>query len=326
MASNLASMAPIEANANSLKPASEDEIQMNQAYEEIGGRCVDRGLPGYSYEFVPSHSSALPSPLDTDLYRHTHPHPDMTNAIGLLSDGSHILTHFGVVNHHMDALQRELVEVIKDGQKKVIRSVSTVGDEVGHNMTAISKQVDSLNESLETVKVLPEALETIETVFSRLQDMEENADRLSRDMASNSEKVVSTLREAINEAVTRPVTTLLTKMAVIEAELHDLRQAVEGFNRRPDTTDRRHEDVSAPMNAMPSYPSRQQMEWAQYLVSTYPRRERDEDRRGISTFPAQHPINFGLPPNQHISGQAGLDYQMMGFPPGYNGYTNRNHE
>jgi len=117
--------------------------------------------PKGRYEFANHHPSAVPSPL----YVHTAmPRGPPSH---LLADGSDIITHFGVANHHIDLVAQSLHKSIDTTKQEAISSMITKYNEtvtileehvsdikahlnaVEHNMGSISGKTETANSKLD---------------------------------------------------------------------------------------------------------------------------------------------------------------------------------
>ncbi|OCL05216.1 hypothetical protein AOQ84DRAFT_366849 [Glonium stellatum] len=172
--------------------------------EQLGG-----SPPKGRCEFVPRHPSALPSPL----YGHT------TMPLGppnhLLADGSDIITHFGVANHHIDLVAQSLHKSIDMTKQEAINSMVTKYNEtviileqhvsdikahlnaVEHNMGRMSGEAETLNSKLDKlVDFLKE--EVVEPLIKNIQRNVNTENELKAYQAS-TENELKALQAVVQE-------------------------------------------------------------------------------------------------------------------------------
>ena len=130
----------------------------------------------------------------------------------LLADGSDIITHFGVANHHIDLVAQSLH-----------KSIDTTKQE------AISSMITKYNE---TVTILEEHVSDIK---AHLNAVEHNMGRISGKTETANSKL-DKLVEFLKKEVVEPLVENIQRNANTENELKALQATVQELQKKPETT------------------------------------------------------------------------------------------
>ena len=173
--------------------------------------------PKGRYEFANHHPSAVPSPLcvHTTMPRGPPNH--------LLADGSDIITHFGVANHHIDLVAQSLHKSIDTTKQETISSMITKYNEtvtileehvsdikvhlntVEHNMGSISGKTETANSKLdELVEFLKK--EVVEPLVKNIQRNVKTENELKA-YQINTENELKALQAIVQELQKKSETT-----------------------------------------------------------------------------------------------------------------------
>ncbi|KAF2763404.1 hypothetical protein EJ05DRAFT_37784 [Pseudovirgaria hyperparasitica] len=215
-----------------LKMREEDKVDKNASKgihhtpQQNGGKALNSSESGltpflsqhqidspmmrrYNAEGVPHTSSAAPSPLQT------HPasaHPTFLSPItnGMLADGSNIVTHFGVTNHHMDAIADTTYRVM-DAHKN--EEIQTMNENHEATMQALNKQFG--------------------TLLGQVKSLENSNGRLVGDVA-NATVTISKLMDTVQKDLIRPLNQVLKSNASLESDVSRLNKSFSDVESKVD--------------------------------------------------------------------------------------------
>jgi hypothetical protein len=200
---------------------------------------VSPSKAGYNDDFYASYPSALPSPLNNMVGPHmppfasgvfppfpsgTDPTSPPESSLGLLPDGSNILTHFYMCNQHIDTTGRILFDEVVKARKATIKA----GDDKQDTTISI------LEERFNDIKVLINSVgEKVDHVSERNQTVNSKMDRLL---------------DFIKADVVAPLATQIKKNAEMESNIKALQSTVHDLQKSVET----RSSISSPPSMYPA--------------------------------------------------------------------------
>ncbi|OCK74483.1 hypothetical protein K432DRAFT_447270 [Lepidopterella palustris CBS 459.81] len=160
-------------------------------------------------EFYPQYPSAMPTPL----YGHNGHDisPPMLQNAHVLADGSDIITHFGVANHHIDLVADSLQKSIDR-----LKGETAISIETKHN---------------ETVNILEDHVADIK---NHLNSVEHNMGRVSGETDTANSKL-DKLMDFLRDAVVEPLVKNMQQNAELAKDVKSLQKTVQALQKKLET-------------------------------------------------------------------------------------------
>lgn len=185
--------------------------------------------PGYN-GFYANCPSALPSPLQGPVQQMTNsmmrPIPTSSSqSLEMLSDGSNILTHFYMLNTHMDVMGRTLYDLVDNGKRELVKEThdkheGTVAvldqrfEDIKSDISLLGQKVDDVSENHNGVNaklekllhyIKSEVAEPLAKQSKKNADMENNIKSLQRAMQDLQKSIETKVSTCCNESQTQQV-------------------------------------------------------------------------------------------------------------------------